>query len=80
MGNLIKQEEGLPNITGNFSGNHDYTPNGSFRSLANYQSNSGTERYANIVEFSASRSSPIYGRSNHVTPENYTIRVWKRTA
>lgn len=32
------------------------------------------------MNFNASRSNKIYGASEHVTPINYTIRIWKRTA
>lgn len=43
----------------------------------------GGSDYGNVLNsigFDASASNPIYGSSQHVTPENYTIRVWKRTA
>ena len=63
-----------------FSGNQDYTPNGAFGLVRNWISNSGAYEYANVIDFNASRCSPIYGRSEHVTPENYTMRIWKRTA
>ena len=70
----------MPNIIGMFSGNQDYTPNGAFGLVRNWISNSGAYEYANVIDFNASRCSPIYGRSEHVTPENYTMRIWKRTA
>ena len=38
------------------------------------------EYITKIKHFDASRSSSIYGRSIHVTPENYTVRIWKRIA
>ena len=36
--------------------------------------------YRNIVilGFNAIRSNSIYGNLNHVTPENYAIKIWKR--
>ena len=38
------------------------------------------EYFTKIKYFDASRSSSIYGRSTHVTPENYTMRIWKRVS
>ena len=32
----------------------------------------------NILGFNASRTNEIYGNSNHVTPLNYSIKIWKR--
>ena len=31
-----------------------------------------------ILGFNAIRSNSIYGNLNHVTPENYAIKIWKR--
>ena len=39
---------------------------------------SGYCPFIDPLVFKASDSNPIYGRSNGVTPKNYTIRVWKR--
>jgi len=86
-GNLIKQPDGLPNITGEmivcghgglqsdsgcFYGN-DYDRNGAGLTT----SDDRRERHV----FDASRSSSVY-RNNHgeVTPANFTIRIWLRTA
>ena len=90
LGNLIKQNEGLPNISGSisgcyFRGSSSMTFSGVFSttpsiasSFVGYKNLSGKET-ENIM-FYASSSNSIYGKSNHVTPENYTFRVWKRTA
>ena len=32
----------------------------------------------NILGFNANRANNIYGNSEHVTPENYAIKIWKR--
>jgi hypothetical protein len=32
----------------------------------------------NILGFNAKRANSIYGNSEHVTPENYAIKIWKR--
>ena len=32
----------------------------------------------NILSFNANRANVIYGNSNHVTPLNYSIKIWKR--
>ena len=34
----------------------------------------------NILSFDANRTNEIYGSSNHVTPLNYSIKIWKRTS
>ena len=37
-----------------------------------------TEAHHNILGFNANRANQIYGNSNHVTPLNYAIKIWKR--
>ena len=32
----------------------------------------------NMLGFNARRANSIYGNSTHVTPENYSIQIWKR--
>ena len=32
----------------------------------------------NILGFNANRANHIYGNSDHVTPGNYAIKIWKR--
>ena len=35
-------------------------------------------QHHNILGFNANRTNSIYGNSEHVTPENYAIKIWKR--
>ena len=79
--NLVKQQEGLPNITGTLGGTSpDGYPSGAFhRSENGYKYESGGYKQYNW-QFNAAWCSTIYGKSSHVTPVNYTIRIWKRTA
>ena len=85
-GNLVKQQEGLPNITGYFgvtmtsynsaegafyNGDNDGISKTAGASFTN-------EHITSRKYFNAARSSSIYGGSTHVTPENYTMRIWKR--
>ena len=46
-----------------------------------YSSNlySKAANHHNILGFNANRVNRIYGNSEHVTPENYSIKIWKRT-
>lgn len=81
-GVLIAQDESLPNITGKFQATDLRGGDGCFYQLTEmtdgtHDSDGSFSRY---MAFDASRSNPIYGKSNHVTPTNYTIKVWKRTA
>lgn len=77
-------EAGLPNITGAFSRqvNNSYMgDDGAFynRELGAQSSGqySGTG-YPSGVGFDASRSNPIYGKSDTVQPNAIIINVWKR--
>lgn len=91
-----KQNEGLPNITGSMEirlgassgyirslavseGNgalsSDYTG-----TVPNMPANSEVANKPTGIKLDASKSSNIYGSSSHVTPENYAIKIWKRTA
>ena len=36
------------------------------------------EEHHNILGFNANKANSIYGNSEHVTPENYAIKIWKR--
>ena len=48
-----------------------------------YRSNLSTKDnkyHHNILGFNARRANSIYGNSEHVTPENYAIKIWKRIA
>jgi hypothetical protein len=39
---------------------------------------SKSDYHHNILGFNANRTNKIYGNSNHVTPLNYSIKIWKR--
>ena len=39
-----------------------------------------TKEHHNILGLDANRTNEIYGSSNHVTPLNYSIKIWKRTS
>ena len=72
--------EGLPNITGYSHGNCDIgnpsTYGGAIRTFHNssecYWGNN-TSTWSDSFDFDASRSNPIYGNSQHVTPETSAI-------
>lgn len=76
-------EAGLPNITGSFTADvrmNNYAVSGAFTAgdwLASTGANSSDSR---VYKFSldASRSNPIYGRSNTVQPAAYYVHIWKR--
>lgn len=87
--NTGRQAEGLPNITGGIdavrrgptgrdsrSGAFSY---GSAYSTTIRAGEAGDSWGSNLV-FNASKSNAVYGASEHVTPVNSTIRIWKRTA
>ena len=88
-----QQAEGLPNITGRLdfptimNGTYGYitgkdgafndtTATGNFRANVSLANGSGDL----ILKFDASKYSSIYGNSQHVTPLNYSIKIWKRIA
>lgn len=81
------QEAGLPNINGTADmqgstitsgdGNFGYTT-GVFNVTArglHGSGNSASNTYINSIDFDASRSSPVYGNSDTVTPQNFGIIV-----
>lgn len=85
-------EAGLPNITGSLTETDiDSSP---FRGSKKGLSKSGALRFTEIntsyggyggfsgstynIEFDASRSNPIYGRSYTVQPAAYYVHIWKR--
>ncbi len=47
-----------------------------------YYSNPHSTKYTpyhhNILGFNANKANSIFGNSEHVTPENYAIKIWKR--
>ena len=84
-------EAGLPNITGtggfyeNLSvGDLKARLTGAFYANANDQTHTGqgasTDNDNPTLDFDASRSNPIYGRSNTVQPPAYYINIWERVA
>lgn len=88
---LTKQAEGLPNITGTYSASEltekvkDVYSTGCFYDAGNhpsspYNAHGDKDGAPAMIGFSASRSNSIYGRSAHVTPENFSIRILRRVS
>lgn len=79
-----KQEEGLPNITGTFATtpwSNDAQASGCFTAVDySNRCDAPSAGRASKVTLNASRSSAVYGASTHVTPVNYAVKIWKRTA
>lgn len=88
-------EAGLPNVIGSFSGRgNEYKSSGGSLTMASgafsLTTRSGTSMSGaafssesienDVVSFSASRSSPIYGASDTVQPPAYFTYTWLRTA
>lgn len=89
-------EAGLPNITGSFTTKSTDVGGSPFSGDANVLSAKGSlafsEKSANYsgytghsgsqydIQFDASRSNPIYGRSYTVQPAAYYVHIWKRMA
>ena len=84
-------EPGLPNITGStgkFASDYSYSPdrkNGALSysgncSSLNFYSSSGSGGYGYYIDFNASRSNAIYGRSGTVQPAAYYVHYWQRKA
>ena len=104
-GDLSKQAEGLPDITGSILP-HDSkyfisagiygkgaftTASTSARFVPEVVNRTDLTSRGNKFTFSAANgetttdgtvrsTAEVYGKSDHVTPENYTMRIWKRTA
>lgn len=78
------QEEGLPNITGDFSCALSWggSTSGAFEKtgLGLSAPTGAGNGNGDTFKFNASRSNSIYGKSDNVTPENYTVKIWARTA
>lgn len=78
-------EAGLPNITGKspaFRG-CDYIAGGTgaiYMSSASSGAQAGVNTTVPVLNFDASRSSSIYGKSSTVQPPAYVVNIWKRTA
>lgn len=89
-------EAGLPNITGSFTTKSTDVGGSPFSGDANVLSANGSlafsEKSTNYggytghsgsqynIQFDASRSNPIYGRSYTVQPAAYYVHIWKRVA
>jgi hypothetical protein len=75
-------EAGLPNITGKF----EESDRGHATAGAFYTTSGATARgdnngsAGNWINFDASRSNSIYGKSDTVQPPTYLVNIWKRTA
>lgn len=85
----LSQTEGLPNIKGKMKGaTGDYSE--AFKITSNQVgSYGGTSTKFYEVDFDASKGetkmdgtiqNDVYGNSDHVTPANALIKIWKRTA
>ena len=78
------QDEGLPNITGSFHNNGlKQTGEQDSSGCLAFETSSGRSSYADTggsarggYSFDASRSSAIYGASNHVTPINQAVNYF----
>lgn len=89
-------EAGLPNIAGSLSETSNNGKTSPFRGNKNAISSigalavtevsspfcgfAGYEGSAYNISFDASRSNPIYGRSNTVQPAAYYVHIWRRVA
>ncbi|MBS4773303.1 MAG: hypothetical protein KHX55_03380, partial [Proteobacteria bacterium] len=80
------QQAGLPNLSGTFSGFWGYAPistktgvfsNSNIPGANKYSTKSGNLISEGVkIDFNASRSNSIYGRSSTVTPQNYSANVF----
>lgn len=81
-----KLEAGLPNITGRSGVGvwlmENNTTNGAFFRSDNIIASSYINKEATTanLSFDASRSNPIYGRSDTVQPTAYCMYIWRRVA
>lgn len=89
-------EAGLPNITGSFTTKSTDVGGSPFSGDANILSAKGSLAFSEKstsyggytghsgsqynIQFDASRSNPIYGRSYTVQPAAYYVHIWKRVA
>ena len=81
-GNTV--EAGLPNITGAFDRANRNGAGAATGAFSNGKGQGGFardgSRDSSLVNFDASASSPIYGKSDTVQPPAYLVNIWKRTA
>lgn len=78
-------EAGLPNITGSFvanvrSSNHEVSGAFTVGNVIAYTGGNNSDAYTHKFSLDASRSNPIYGRSNTVQPAAYYVHIWRRVA
>lgn len=78
-------EAGLPNITGSFVANvrfSNHEVSGAFTvgNVIAYTGGNNSDAYTYKFSLDASRSNPIYGRSNTVQPAAYYVHIWRRVA
>ena len=85
---MIAQGEQLPNITGAIGGLYG-EPTIITNTAAGVFGKSDKSRKSGLssswisdggIDFNASRSNSIYTDNGHVTPDNTSIKIWKRTA
>lgn len=81
------QEEGLPNAVGKFSTVYTSVSakvSGIVKSIKGQTGRFSTGSAGSIedleIDLSRNGADPIYGNSEHVTPINTAIKIWKRTA
>lgn len=72
------QAEGLPNITGKFTNENNAQADGCFYKTSEDRQigRNGQDNYNDWFYFDASRSSAIYGASEHVTPVNQAVNYF----
>lgn len=76
---ITQSEAGLPNITGRFAckASDSATPTGAFLSIKTGGGSGDTySSGAEIIDFDASLSSEVYGKSDTVTPSHTTLYPW----
>jgi len=84
QGTLALLDEGVAwygsfgNIQGSFEKSGEWQT--SYYAGTAYKSYASGSNSSSIVNFKASKSNAIYGRSNHVTPGNIGVRCWLRIA
>lgn len=81
-----QRSAGLPNITGTVKTNAAWSSGGSSGAFydhivsGEWVGGNNHQNYHDYSVFDASRSNPIYGRSNTIQPPAYMVRAWVRTA
>lgn len=83
MNVLITQKEGIPNVEGVVGFISDFTtPTKQFYPAGGYALRFGAAEHIGgyNVGLDASRTNSCFGSSDHVTPCNTSLRLWKRTA